>query len=83
MSTKNMASIWDNVVASASKAATQAGEATQVAATKAKLHADLLVIDRDIKTRKEKFGVEMYAHLESITSTQEFYTADDRLSNVI
>eukprot|EP00579_Thalassiosira_antarctica_P011046 CAMPEP_0201909670 /NCGR_PEP_ID=MMETSP0903-20130614/1340_1 /ASSEMBLY_ACC=CAM_ASM_000552 /TAXON_ID=420261 /ORGANISM="Thalassiosira antarctica, Strain CCMP982" /LENGTH=420 /DNA_ID=CAMNT_0048444211 /DNA_START=152 /DNA_END=1414 /DNA_ORIENTATION=- len=78
-----MASIWDNVVASASKAATQAGEATQVAATKAKLHADLLVIDRDMHSRKEKFGVEMYAHLESITSTQEFYTADDRLINVI
>jgi len=78
-----MATIWDNVVASASKAATQAGEATQVAATKAKLHADLLVIDRDIHARKEKFGVEMYAHLEAITSTQEFYVADDRLINVI
>lgn len=75
--------MWDSVVRSATKAATQAGEATQVAATKAKLHADLLVIDRDINTRKEKFGVEMYAHLESITSTQEFYTADDRLINVI
>jgi len=78
-----MANIWDNVVASASKAATQAGEATQVAATKAKIHADLLVVDRDIHARKEKFGVEMYAHLESITSTQEFYVADDRLINVI
>ncbi|KAL7532200.1 hypothetical protein ACHAXR_004484 [Thalassiosira sp. AJA248-18] len=78
-----MATIWDNVVASATKAATQAGKATEVAATKAKLHADLLVIDRDIKTRKEKFGVEMYAHLEKITSTQEFYVADDRLINVI
>jgi len=78
-----MASIWDSVVAGASKAATQAGEATQVAATKAKLHADLLVIDRDIHARKEKFGVEMYSHLEKITSTQEFYVADDRLINVI
>lgn len=78
-----MASIWDNVVASASKAATQAGEATQVAAAKAKLHADLLVIDRDMRAREEKFGVEMYAHLEGITSTQEFYVADDRLINVI
>lgn len=75
--------MWDIVVASASKAANQAGKATEVAATKAKLHADLMVIDRDIKTRQEKFGVEMYAHLESITSTQEFYTADDRLINVI
>lgn len=78
-----MSNIWDNVVASASKAATQAGKATETAATKAKLHADLLVIDRDIHARKEKFGVEMYAHLESITSTQEFYVADDRLINVI
>lgn len=78
-----MASVWDSVVAGASKAATQAGEATQVAATKAKLHADILVIDRDINARKEKFGVDMYAHLEKITSTQEFYVADDRLINVI
>ena len=76
-----MASVWDSVVAGASKAATQAGEATQVVATKAKLHADILVIDRDIHARKEKFGVDMYAHLEKITSTQEFYVADDRLSN--
>ena len=78
-----MASVWDSVTAAASKAATQAGEATQTAATKAKIHADLLVIDRDIHSRKEKFGVEMYAHLEKITTTQEFYVADDRLINVI
>lgn len=78
-----MATMWDSVVASATKAANQAGEATQVAAAKTKLHADLLVIDRDMNTRKEKFGVEMYAHLEGITSTQEFYVADDRLIEII
>lgn len=44
-------------------------------ATKAKLHADILVVDRDITSRKEKFGVELYGHLEAITSTQEFYVA--------
>ena len=44
-------------------------------ATKAKLHADILVIDRDVTSRKEKFGVELYGHLEAITSTQEFYVA--------
>jgi hypothetical protein len=80
-------SIWDSIVASASKAvtqaATQAGEVTAVVATKAKLSADLLVIDRDIHARMERFGVEMYAHLEGITSTQEFYVADDRLVNII
>lgn len=78
-----MASAWDKVVATASRAAAQAGEATQVAAMKAKIHTDLLVIDRDMIARKEKFGVEMYAHLESITSTQEFYVADDRLIEII
>eukprot|EP00984_Skeletonema_dohrnii_P026652 scaffold16018_cov120-Skeletonema_dohrnii-CCMP3373.AAC.1 len=75
--------MWDSVVSAATKAATQAGEATQTAATKTKLHADLLLIDRDVNARKEKFGVDMYAHLEQITSTQEFYVADDRLINVI
>jgi len=78
-----MATMWDNIVGAATKAATQAGEATQTAATKTKLHADILLIDRDINARKEKFGVDMYAHLEQITSTQEFYVADDRLINVI
>mmetsp|Transcript_5787 Transcript_5787/g.12375 ORF Transcript_5787/g.12375 Transcript_5787/m.12375 type:complete len:442 (-) Transcript_5787:321-1646(-) len=78
-----MATVWDNVVASASKAMTQAGTATQTAATKAKLHADILLIDRDIQTRKEKFGVDLYAHLENITSTQEFYVSDDRLINIL
>ncbi|KAL3823226.1 hypothetical protein ACHAXA_003505 [Cyclostephanos tholiformis] len=80
-------SMWDSVIASASKAvtqaATQAGEVTAVVATKAKLSADLLVIDRDVNARMERFGVEMYAHLEGITSTQEFYVADDRLINII
>ena len=71
------------VSSAASKAATQAGEATQTAATKTKLHADILLVDRDINARKEKFGVDMYAHLEQITATQEFYVADDRLINVI
>lgn len=75
--------MWDSVVASAAKAANQAGEATQVAAAKAKLNADIMVIDRDLHARKEKFGVEMYAHLEGITTTQEFYVADDRLINII
>merc|ERR1719183_2681437 len=41
------------------------------------------MIDRDIHARKEKFGVDMYAHLEKITTTQEFYVAVDRLINVI
>ncbi|KAL3773465.1 hypothetical protein ACHAW5_010832 [Stephanodiscus triporus] len=80
-------SMWDSVVASASKAvtqaATQASEVTAVVATKAKLSADMLVIDRDITSRMERFGVDMYTHLEGITSTQEFYVADDRLINVI
>jgi hypothetical protein len=80
-------SLWDTVVASASAAAASSakatGEATAVVATLAKLSADLLVIDRDITARMEKFGVETYAHLESITSTQEFYVADDRLINII
>jgi len=78
-----MATMWDSVVSAATKAATQAGEVTHTAATKTKLHADILLIDRDINARKEKFGVDMYAHLEQITSTQEFYVADDRLINVI
>jgi hypothetical protein len=80
-------SLWDTVLASASAAAASAakatGDATAVVATRAKLSADLLVIDRDITARMEKFGVEMYAHLEGITSTQEFYVADDRLINII
>ncbi|KAL7463040.1 hypothetical protein ACHAXS_003412, partial [Conticribra weissflogii] len=78
-----MATVWDNVVASASKAMTHAGTATQTAATKAKLHADILLIDRDMQSRKEKFGVDLYAHLENITSTQEFYVSDDRLINIL
>jgi hypothetical protein len=80
-------SLWDTVLASASAAAASAakatGDATAVVATRAKLSADILVIDRDITARMEKFGVEMYAHLEGITSTQEFYVADDRLINII
>ena len=51
--------------------------------TKAKLSADLLVIDRDITVQMEKFGIEMYTHLEGITNTQKFYVTDDRLISII
>lgn len=75
--------LWDSFQASTRKAMNQAGDAAQVAAQKTKLRADILLLDRDISSRKQKFGVEMYTHLEATTSTQEFYVAEDRLINVL
>ena len=72
-------SFWDKVQAGAKLA----GDATKVAAHKAKLNTDMLMIDREIQTRKKAFGVAMYDHVSPLSQSQDFYAATDDLTNIL
>lgn len=72
-------SLWDKVQAGAKKA----GDATVVAAQKTKLRTDMLMIDREIQSRKKAFGVSMYDHVSPLSQSQDFYAATDDLTNIL
>jgi len=62
-------------------AAGKAGNAAKVAGVKTKLRTEMLMLDREINSRKLKFGVEMYDHVHPMTETADFYASDDTLTN--
>jgi hypothetical protein len=45
---------------------------------KAKLKAELLLIDRSITSRKKQFGIDLYNDLQEITCQQDFYATTDQ-----
>jgi hypothetical protein len=71
--------IWDSIKAVSKKA----GDAAAVQAKKAKLKADIVLIDREIVNRQRAFGVAMYDHVAPLSQSQEFYAADDPLTSLI
>ncbi len=53
------------------------------AGQKAKLKAELIMLDRDINKRKKAYGIYMYDLLSEITCQQDFYaTTDETISMV-
>jgi hypothetical protein len=74
-----MSTFWDTV----QSAMTAAGDKTKIAAQKAKLKAEMLMIDREIKGRKQAFGIAMYDHLSPLSQSQEFYAANDPLTEML
>lgn len=72
-------SFWDAV----QNQAKRAGDATKVAAQKTKLHADMMLIDRDIQQRKQQFGVTMYDYISPLSQKQDFYAATDDLTTML
>eukprot|EP00934_Nitzschia_sp_Nitz4_P005796 Nitzschia sp. Nitz4//scaffold53_size117307//107044//107865//NITZ4_003783-RA/size117307-processed-gene-0.168-mRNA-1//-1//CDS//3329554244//5786//frame0 len=72
-------SLWANI----QKGAKKAGDATKLAAQKTKLRGDMLLIDRDIQNRVKAFGVAMYDHISPLSQNQDFYAAEDELTNIV
>lgn len=72
-------SLWDRVQAGAKAA----GDATKLVASKGKLKADMLMIDREIQNRKKAFGVAMYDHVSPLSQSQDFYAASDELTCIL
>lgn len=76
-------SLWDSMKAGASAAGTAAASATKVAATKAKLKADILLCDREVTGCKKAFGVSMYDHISPLSQSSDFYAANDDLTEIL
>lgn len=74
-----MSFLWDSV----KQAAGKAGQAAVTGGTMAKLKAELALVDREVTTRQEKFGVELYDYVEPLSRSQEFFAANDRMTETI
>jgi hypothetical protein len=71
--------LWDSI----SVGAKLAGDAAAIQAKKAKLKADIVLIDREISNRKKAFGVTMYDHVSPLSQSADFYAAEDPLTSLL
>ncbi|CAB9513138.1 expressed unknown protein [Seminavis robusta] len=79
MSTGNNPSLWNDVKA----AAKVAGKKANVAAQKAKIHAELVIVKNKIKTRKHQFGIELYDFLVPFAEKDpSFIIESDTLTHI-
>eukprot|EP00547_Thalassionema_nitzschioides_P006096 CAMPEP_0194209398 /NCGR_PEP_ID=MMETSP0156-20130528/7537_1 /TAXON_ID=33649 /ORGANISM="Thalassionema nitzschioides, Strain L26-B" /LENGTH=431 /DNA_ID=CAMNT_0038936565 /DNA_START=74 /DNA_END=1369 /DNA_ORIENTATION=- len=74
-----MSFLWDSV----KQAAGMAGQAAVAGGTMAKLKAELVLVDREVTARQEKFGIELYDYVEPLSRSQEFFAANDRMTETI
>ena len=69
-------SLWDSVTSAAGRVGSAAGTASN----KARLKAELLLIDREITSRQMAFGVELYDYVAPLSKHPSFYSSDDTLT---
>ena len=74
-----MSFLWDSV----KQKAAQGAKAAQVAGQKTKIKGELYLIDREIKARQQKFGVDLYDFVAPLASHQDFFASDDRLTSTL
>jgi hypothetical protein len=72
-------SMWDSIKSAAQKA----GNVAMIAGQKTKLTGEILLADREVKGRKQKFGVELYDLLGPMASSPDFFAADDPLTTTL
>jgi len=66
-----------------SKSAKKLGDSAADHAKKAKIKADILMIDRSTDARKRAFGVAMYDYLSPLSLSPDFYAANDKLTEIV
>jgi len=66
-----------------SKSARKLGDNAADQAKKAKMKADVLMIDRSIENRKKAFGIAMYDYLSPLSQSADFYAASDKLTEIV
>jgi hypothetical protein len=62
-------SLWDSIV-----------DATGRGANKAKLKSEMLLLDHQMSSRQQAFGVELYDYVSPLTKSPDFYSSDDTLT---
>ena len=73
-------SLWDSITSGVKDATSSALSAAGTASMKTKLKTDLLLIDRELKARKQTFGVELYDYVAPLSKHPSFYSSDDTLT---
>lgn len=71
--------MWDSITATAKNF----GDNAANKAKQAKLKADILMIERSMESRKRAFGVAMYDYLSPLSQSQDFYAANDKLTQLV
>uniref|UniRef100_A0A7S3L588 Uncharacterized protein n=1 Tax=Amphora coffeiformis TaxID=265554 RepID=A0A7S3L588_9STRA len=72
-------SLWDNM----KKVAAKAGNVAMIAGHKTRLHGEILLVDREIKGRKQQFGIDLYNHVGPMANSPDFFAADDPLTETL
>jgi hypothetical protein len=62
-------SLWDSIV-----------DASGRGANKAKLKSEMMLLDHQISSRQQAFGVELYDYVFPLTKSPDFYASDDTLT---
>jgi hypothetical protein len=57
--------------------------AGKTAGKKAKLRADMVLLERRIPSRKKMFGIELYDELSAMTCSQDFYATNDKIISTL
>ena len=74
-----MSSLWDSI----KDKACDLGNAAGTASLRTKLRAERMLIDREMNQRRAAFGVACYDHVAPLTRSQDFYAANDLLTETI
>jgi hypothetical protein len=69
-------SFWDSIKGKAQ----QVGNAAGIASQKTKLRTEILLIDRELKARKQNFGIQLYDYVIPLAKTPSFFASDDTLT---
>jgi len=74
-----MSFLWEGM----KQAGQAAAKSAAVAGQKTKLRGEILLVDREIKTRKQSFGVELYDYIAPLAARPDFFAANDKMTNTI
>ena len=65
------------------KVAAKAGNVAMIAGHKTRLHGEILLVDREVRGRKQQFGIDLYNHVGPMANSPDFFAADDPLTETL
>lgn len=74
-----MSFLWEGV----KQMSAMAGAAALLAGQKTKLRGEIMLVEREVKTRQQTFGVELYDFVAPLARSPDFFAANDRMTDVI
>jgi hypothetical protein len=74
-----MSFLWEGV----KQMSQMAGAAALLAGQKTKLRGEIMLVEREAKTRQQTFGVELYDFVAPLAKSPDFFAANDQMTDVI